>query len=1227
MPAFFAWVGASLFMSQIAVGLGQFLMAYATVLGTSTLLLGAAAYSNKQKKKAIAKYNASQVDRLVNVPTTVGPRELVLGRVRKGGTIIFRDSAGATKNVFTMIIALAGHEIDAVEQIYFNDVAVSIDSSGRITSSPYLQISLRTHSWMGVHPESSLPDVVPGSYFVYETDVSDGMRSMITVWTQYIYSYYAFVGIHLGSPDQVADPSTMSLFPGLWTASHRLRGVAYLVCTFYYNEDIFPSGLPVVTARIRGARCYDPRNGTTAWTMNPALHVRHVLTHPYFGKRTSLTAAEDARISAAANACATSYTPIGGSAGPLYYSSIVFPFGTPAVDCFDDLVQACCGLWADAGGEFFLKAGVYTAPVLSFDEDDLATTVRSADGRVESLPVIINTHKPRADKLNVIVPRIWNAGQDYKQVSLSPVKNTGAIAEDGKELAQDIEMSAVPTASLAVVVAQFILKDMGDPLMATIHFKLRAYRVELFENIELSIARYGWVDKLFMVMGKITTADGNIQLTLKETSPELTNPAAAANVDGYADNSNLVSPWLIDSLGEITADSSEDWLYVTPDGNVVTRVYVTWPEITDGRILQSGYVDISWSYGSDPLFFTTVTVAGDSPGAFIQGPKEGQTIVIIGRTRTALTTSGWSRGYYHTVVGKTSPPDTVASASVIVSDGSVVLSWAPVSNVDLAGYEARTVDSGWGTAGQVFKGNALSTPVSVHNNTWYVRAYDSSGNYSIASAVANYTFLPVPNPTGVNHLFADTALTIATITLRWVGAVGSQFPIDRYKISYNGIDETVKGSTITLPASWVGDRLFTITTVDIYGRESSGVSYVVTKLRPAPAENFRAQVVDNNVLFYWSLPEKTSLPIAHVLLKRGLEWDTATVIGTKSGEFTTVSELAGGDYVYWLATVDTDNYVTDEPVSLAVRVSQPPDFIFNASYTSDLVSGTFNSALAHAGTVLLPVVSETWQEHYVDNSFATPNAQITAGFPQYLQPATSSGYYEETFDYGTVLGSSSVTITASVTALVGTHTVVPTISVSLDNVSWTSFVGQFSTFAQNFRYIRVRITVNQVSSGAIARLSSLDVRLDTKLKTDAGVVNCLSGDTNGTIVNFNTEFIDVVAISPSVASTAARYPVYEFLDTVLSGTYALVSNVLTVSVVAHGLVVGQRVRLMPTSGALPLAVYTVASVIGADSFTVNVTAANTSGNISLYWASARFRVYDAAGARQTEIVSWTVRGS
>ena len=95
MPAAVVWA-VSAIGAALGGTVGAFLVMNATAVATAAMLAGGLAYSASQKRKAErlarAQYNAAQVDRLANVVTTVAPRELVLGRVRKGGPVFFRAS-------------------------------------------------------------------------------------------------------------------------------------------------------------------------------------------------------------------------------------------------------------------------------------------------------------------------------------------------------------------------------------------------------------------------------------------------------------------------------------------------------------------------------------------------------------------------------------------------------------------------------------------------------------------------------------------------------------------------------------------------------------------------------------------------------------------------------------------------------------------------------------------------------------------------------------------------------------------------------------------------------------------------------------------------------------------------------------------------------------------------------------------------------------------------------
>ena len=79
-------------------------------------------------------------------------------------------------------------------------------------------------------------------------------------------------------------------------------------------------------------------------------------------------------------------------------------------------------------------------------------------------------------------------------------------------------------------------------------------------------------------------------------------------------------------------------------------------------------------------------------------------------------------------------------------------------------------------------------------------------------------------------------------------------------------------------------------------------------------------------------------------------------------------------------------------------------------------------------------------------------------------------------------------------------------------------------------------------------------------------------------------------------------------DTVLTGTYAVVSNVVTVTATAHGLLTGDAVRLDYTSGTA--ADLSCASVtrLDANSYTCAQTTGDTTGNVSTYANLGRIKI-------------------
>jgi hypothetical protein len=842
MPAFavaaIEYVGADLMMSGAAEAFGAFLLSNAGIIATGATILGGMALSYEQQKAAQRKakdaYNAAQTDRMANVVTTIGQRELVLGRVRKAGTVFGRASTGANHTNLYIAIALAANEIDGIDAIYFNDAPVTIDGSGNVTSAPYAltrrtaktlsftgntftipdatwdtsSVNVTRNTGSGVDGSGSSPVAITGvSGAVYTIGDSGGGDVTYQATSA---DAKARVFMYFGGAGQAVSAPLNSAFGTNWPTTSTATGVAYLVVEFTYDETAFPSGMPSVSAVIRGAKVYDPRTGTTAFSENPALLMRHVLTHPQFGKRTSISAAEDARIIAAANACDTSVTYTVGGVGTtraLYTAGTVLPFGNPAKACLDDLAQAMAGMWAYAGGQFYCKAGVYTAPVLALTDADLAVVKTDNSGQKTQQAITIGTHQARASKVNVITPRIWDSAQDYKEVALSPLVASTLVTRDGCWLAQEVTMPAITYSAQALHVAGITIRDARDPLTVTLPFKMTAYPLELFDSVTLTIPRYGWSAKEFMVLGRQWTLDGLIMLTLKETASAIFQMDASFSAQGYATNTNLPTPWTVSPPSNIVVASGPSNLQLNQDGTVTVRVKVSWDAITDSSILNGGTVEVQYRLASETLWHS-VTVPGTSTFVYLIGAIAGDVGFVQVRTRNRVAVSDWSTMIGHTVTGKSAGPGLVTGLTATGIEHGIRISGTLPTDVDLAYIEVwtNTVNSLTGPPAAILQTRGLQA-------TWdWIGLTSAMGTQYIWVRAVNTSGIAGSYTSSVNAIAGINA-TPGTVTgLTATGIIGGiritgTLPADADLAAVQLFENTVNNSaTATLLTQGLSDH-------------------------------------------------------------------------------------------------------------------------------------------------------------------------------------------------------------------------------------------------------------------------------------------------------------------------------------------------------------------------------------------------------------------------------------
>ena len=289
------------------------------------------------------------------------------------------------------------------------------------------------------------------------------------------------------------------------------------------------------------------------------------------------------------------------------------------------------------------------------------------------------------------------------------------------------------------------------------------------------------------------------------------------------------------------------------------------------------------------------------------------------------------------------------------------------------------------------------------------------------------------------------------------------------------------------------------------------------------------QVIDNNVLLQWSDATNT-LPLDYYEIRKGSTYGSSTLIGTVAGRFSTVFESTAGTYTYWITGYDVAGNA-GTPAYVAALVNQPPDYTLQYNYNTTF-GGTLSNMILESGALVGPFdTTETWQSHFTSHGYASPQAQVSAGFPYYLEPTAASGYYEETIDYGTVLTATKITITPTYVVTTGTPAVSVDISVKKNaGDAWTDYTGLSSVYVTDFRYVKFRVTSTASGYDDLIRMTGINVRFDVKLKNDAGVVAAVSSDSGGTTVNFNVSFVDVQSITVTPKGTSARYAIYDFVD-------------------------------------------------------------------------------------------------
>ena len=625
------------------------------------VLVASAVYGTvEQRRKARAararqrdEYNNRLEDRSVTVLTAAPPWRIIYGRPGPvGGAIvaIFQtdktalDANGDTyvkpDGLKHLVVEIAHHSCQAINEVLIDGIAVgTLDSNGYATAGEFYKTPTYVKAYdvpaasfvdlpaaaigivsqvltVGNGESQSVYPITSCTLTLGNTRLNNPEGGVATVMVE-LPNSFATVRIqkHLGSDTQTVDTYLSGLLPTEWDSSHRLRGATYAVITLDLEEPRFQGGPPNFTFDVSGCNTIlDPRSSTTGYSENNALCIAHFLQAEW-GYRVDTADIDSAMLIAAANACDELITLTIGATStpnqPRYTLNGTFTDADSKEQVLADMADSMAGVVTNAGS-WFIRAGVWTAPVLTLNDSDLA-------GLIE----FQRTNTDYEDLFNgmrgLYVPR----GQAVP-VEFDSYSNAAFVTADGEELWESKDLPYTDNKARARNLCRIFVESNRLGQTITYPAKLGAIRLQPGDRVLVNNAENGLVNKAYRVVDWQMSLATAVRLTLRHDEEASYDEADAASANPSS-SSGLPNPWTVSTVTGVTVSSA---LRPQADGGLATAVTVAWNALTSAYVAQGGWVRVRWCRAADAQW-VNADVTGDSRSSTFVGPPAG-TLIVVG---------------------------------------------------------------------------------------------------------------------------------------------------------------------------------------------------------------------------------------------------------------------------------------------------------------------------------------------------------------------------------------------------------------------------------------------------------------------------------------------------------------------------------------------------------------------------------------------------------------------
>jgi len=680
-----AYFAPSMYTTAGGIGWLSVAVVTASVVISASLTVAPRARNSSLQQRS---YSAQTSNRSLMIKQPVMARDMVYGLTKKSGGLLFMDTSDNNKYLH-IIVQVASHEIEEFTYIYFNDEKLTITSDGNDANgiARYRVTSPSTY----------------GTDSIY----GDGKKTVR-------------FKLHKGSDTQLADADLVSETEK-WTTDHRLRGIAYIYARISYDPDAFPNGLPNISAEIKGKKVLDIRNGSTAFSANPALILYDYFTDTKIGLGIDTSNIDSVSFTTLANLCDTNVSLSAGGTEKRYESHGIVYSDIAPMEIIDNILTSFVGSLSYSNGKFIIKGGQYVSPTISLNENDMLGNIG------------LTTKQSRKDTFNTVKGLFTSDETSWQPTDYPMVSSSTFVEEDGETIYADIDLPFTKSPTMAQRLAKIVLFKNRQQITLNTKVNLKGFSLQVGDTVNITNTRLGFTNKVFEVADwsfLMGSDEVGITIALKETSP--------AVYDWNAEEKEF-------NLDNTTLPRATD---VSPPSVTATDELRAYAETPIAVLI----VTCSSNQGTTNEFEVEAQNSNDPSGQFINlgksrgnifelvNAQDGAIYNIRARSVNAFNVYSSYTTIQHTVVGKTAPPSDVTNFSVNIINGQAELSWTPISDLDLSHYVVRhtpdtaspTFEEGMILAQKVSKpASTISLPAK--NGTYMIKAIDVLGISSINS--------------------------------------------------------------------------------------------------------------------------------------------------------------------------------------------------------------------------------------------------------------------------------------------------------------------------------------------------------------------------------------------------------------------------------------------------------------------------------------------------------------